>query len=654
LEIGQDSRIDLSGSQAKFLVLPYGSDVKTAMQRFQLGDGQYFGTHDPLPTSDNPGRRSLFVAFAYRSIESETAYFYYRSLNGLLVQTWVSNLDGDNFSLIDLAASDATGYESKLNSSNRLVPLVELPIAREHAAWVIVQVDSIFPLWVNYSVLSEKQFSQTRSKTLFPDGLLLGALFSLMIVALQGLYYRQAKDYALFLLAAMLLSAWYLILLEHWFGPDSRALRRFSFGGPVFAYFVLHCIGIWRLAYYPKGLKITRAVRFGKFLLWMAFTYSATGFAYFWLYAIFGMHTPCPAALNALTEHVFAVVPLLLVGAVALAIRHARPGIGLLFVAEIFGATGAMMQFVRINSVWLDTPILSALTQYPLVFEMIVWALALMTRFRHLELIASRRVRAARDRAVARARDALAETVRNREGALRALESTFQSLQHERHHMVSCVRTHSHAVSGLLMRLGRQLDYTRTSDASSAIAPYEATLGEVAESVQYLRNSVKDLESARSTAIRIYDIVHWHVNSTRQTLAKRDVAIDLYSPPEYNVVLADGFLVMEVIRELLTNVERYALSHSTATVRMMCDDRYVTIEVRNQADLRIDDWKLRHGWPVDPSPRTCNGDVSSGRGLATLNELLIGVGGCVKYAKESPNWAVVTVRLPRSDVVIPA
>lgn len=654
IEVEGDRRIDLVGDMARFVVVPSDTSVELALASLLGGAGQPFGHGLELAAEPAlPGPSSLYALFAYRTRGTEPGFLRYRLMSTLLAAIWVEDASGREFRLVGLGGAAAPGHAVFAQGGGvtvSMMPTAILPATPEARRLVLVRLDSVFPYWSNFSLSTQHGFMQYRVARNYFDGVFLGAMITAMAFAVYGLYRRQVVDYLTFLLAAAALSAWYLVLREHASGTDSAIVRRMALVLPVYAYFLLHGFGVWRLLYPPRPHMRQASKTWRVAPLGLAAAFCLLGLFGNGLYGLAGVATPAPAWLNMLNESVLAVVPPLLLLTTVLAPRPRLPGYAPLLAAELVGAGGAALQWLRINTPWLDGAILDSLTQYPLPIEVLIWAVALNSRFNYLEMIAKRRVKAALRREAARVRESLAEGMRSRERALDALERSYTQLDRTRQAMQDIVGTHAHAARGLLFRLGAQLGQASGSGAAHRSAAVEELIDELAESVNRAELAVEESGMLEHAAASAASLLRWHIDARGEELAMRGVAIRLRIAAMAENALVDGYHFMELARELVANLARYAQGGSIAAIELDRIGNTLCLSVRNRGVLREDTEALRLGRPVTPAASTLNGEQSSGRGLSRLADLLADGGGALRCECEAPDRFVVVATLPLRGV----
>ena len=646
--------LDLTDEMAQTIVLPNGTDPSEVLRQFGSGAGTPLGKRKALSTSfDNNGNASLYVWFAYKTISQDPVLLRYRSLSPLLSAVWISDASGQTFDLMDLAGQDAPAYRAALpehTNAFALRPSIALPASPDLPRQILVRIDSLFPYWSNFSLNASYAFERQRNERNYLDGVVLGALLVATAFAVYGLYYRQTIDYLSFLLATSAMCIWYLALGEHFVGTNAPFFRRFTFAGPVYLYFLLHGMGLHRLIY-PRQLAGTKPVRAWRVLpLWLSAGYASVGLLCTFAYATFGLQTPGAIFINAMNEWLLLVAPALLLLAVLLAPDKRIPAFSLLLAVELVGALGSVLQFANFNSLWLEPRLAEVLIRYPLAIEVLLWAAALSSRFNYLEMIAKRRVKSALRNEARKVRAAMQATLQSREQALAALDNSYQALDQVRSSMLGIIDTHSHAAGNLLMRLGGHLSRIgrgASTDLPQHISAASKVLDELATTVQRTERAVAQAQSSQHALAPASSLLQWQADTVREQLHKRGVTLHLHIGTDSDMLLVDGYHFMEVARELLSNINRYAINGSVANVSLLSSATHITLCAENTAVLREDDQALRVGWPVSPAPSNFSDEQSSGRGLATLGTLLSGIGGTIQYDTRPPAQVIVTVVFPR-------
>lgn len=650
--IGLDRRIDLTGEMARYLILPYGTSTEAALQAFAEGRGKPLGAANPLATDLAEGSSSAYVLFAYHTEGTDPIYFRYRSIAPLLVATWLAEPDGPAFELKSVSGADAPRYADLMSVTKaqmHLMTTTTLPAA-PRPNLVLVRMDSVFPQWSNLTLAHRHHFETMMGTAGYFDGIFLGAVLAAMGFGLYGLYRRPAADHVSFLLAAAMLCSWSVVMLEHSHGGPWVGLRRAALAAPLFAYFLLHGFGVGRLLYPPDQPR--GPIEFWRLApLWLALAGAGLGLALNLMYAALGPLTVGISLLNPFNEGLFVLLPISLAVAIVLAAQSRLPGYGLLLLGEIIAIVGSVLQLVRISGPWLDGPITSALSQYPLPLEVLVWALALNSRLHYLEMVAKDRVDAALAREAARVRAMMQESVDSREQALAALDSSYRTLDQSRRTMRAIVGTHAHAARGLLLRLGSHLERLGRlpqAEAKSETAAADFLLDELAGSIAQSERAVDEARTMEHAAASANSLLRWHVEARRGELAARDIGVDLRCAADAEGIQVDGYPFMEAARELLGNVARYAAAHSVARIELSLEAGHLALTVANQGELRAiaDAEALRHGLPVPPAERTLNGETSSGRGLAALRGLLADMGASLDCQCEAPDRFTVHARFP--------
>jgi len=645
--------VNLADDMALSIVLAQGSDPPEALRQLQLGSGTPLGKRDTLSNDfENNASTSLYVWFTYKTTGQDPVLLRYRSLSQLLTAVWLSDPSGKSFQLIDLAGPDAPTYQKILTGtakSAQLVPSITLPATTDQPLQVLVRIDSIFPYWSSFTLNSGYLYERQRNERNYLDGIVLGALLVSTAFALYGIYFRQTIDYLTFLLATSALCLWYLALGDHFIGAEFVFLRRFVLAGPAYIYFLLHGIGLQRLLY-PRERHGTRQVWTWPFLpLWLSSGYTCIGLLGATAYGVFGLQTPEVSLINALNEWLFIVAPFMLLLAVLLAPNRRIPAYPLLLLVEIVGALGALLQYVHFNSPWLDSRLAEVLIRYPLPLEALLWAAALSSRFNYLEMIAKRRVKSALRNEARKVRTAMQATLESREQALAALDNSYHALDQVRTSMLGIIDAHSHAAGNLLMRLGGHLARIgrgESPDLPKHITAASKVLDELATAVQRTELAVDEAQSSQHALAPASSLLRWQADAVKERLTRRGVTLNLNIDGDCEMLMVDGYHFMEVARELLSNINRYAINDSVANISLKCNATQIIACAENTAVLRVDDQALRVGWPVSPATSNFSGEQSSGRGLATLGTLLASIGGTVRYDTRGPSQVVVTVVLP--------
>lgn len=651
---GGDRVLDLSGDMAQAIVLPHGTALSEALRQLRSGRGASIGNGETLSSvSESIGSTSLYVWFAYKTISQDPVLLRYRSLSQLLTAVWVSDDHGNSFELVDIAGHDAPNYQAALPEHADTLPLrtsISLPPSLGQPRYVLVRVDSIFPYWSNLSLNASYVFEHQRSERNYLDGVVLGSLLVAIAFALYGLYYRQTSDYLAFLVATAAMCLWYLALGEHFVGTHTVFFRRLTFAGPVYVYFLLHAVGLQRLLYPKDWLRTRHWWHWRSIPLGVAAGYSGLGLACAIAYATLGLHTPGAGFINALNEWLFAVAPALLLLAVLAAPDKRVPAYGLLLAVELVGALGSGLQFVHFNSQLLESRIAEVLIRYPLPIEALLWAAALSSRFNYLEMIAKRRVKSALRKEARKVKAAMQTTLESREQALAALDNSYRALDQVRSSILGIIDAHSHAAGNLLMRLGGHLARIGRGEVKEQpqhISAASRVLDELATAIESTERAVGEAQTSQHALAPASSLLRWQSDAMMERLSQRGVTLQLHIERDCEMLLVDGYHFMEVIRELLSNINRYAVNDSVATLALRCNATQINVCSENAAVLRPDDQGLRMGLPVSPATSNFSGEQSSGRGLATLGTLLSGIGGSIKYDTHPPSQVIVTAVLPR-------
>lgn len=651
--IDGDERVDLAGQAAHYVIRPRNEDPRLALDALLGGRGGPIADLDPISgVGEGRARDSTYLLFSYRTTTDDPIYLRYRSINPLLMSVWVSDRERSSYRLVDVAGADAPAYHPAADAADgtplRILPYMTLPAGLSEERYVLVKVDSVFPVWSNFTLYARYTYAQLAAHRNYADGAFLGALVATMAFALYGLFFRQVFDYAVFLFAAATLTAWYLVYQEFSMAFDVAFLRRFAFVGPVCCYFLLHCFGVWRLLY-PPGRLAHRYRRGPRVIpLALAAAFALLGIVHALVYAALGLDVPWPDSLGEMSKTVFVVIPPLLVLAVAIAPSRRIPGYLSLFVAESIGSAGLFLQWLHFSTGWFDSTFAEVLIQYSLPLEVLIWSYALSVRFNYLEMVAKGRVLAALHRETKRAKASVLAVVQSREAALDSLDRSYQSASQLQKNVLSMIATFRHSAKNLLARMGSQLcgPGSPCDDGSNKPSPSEQALNELVAVVDGFARAVSDAQNNAHASAAASHLLRWQIEAKRDELAKRGVNLLLDDQLVGDDLQVDGFHFMEAVREALSNVARYARSGTQVQIRLSVDAGELQLEIRNQATLRSDDWNLRHGWPVIPASFTENGETSHGLGLASLRSLLAQVDGAVRYHSEPPDVFVLTIQLP--------
>jgi len=666
VDLGVVDQHSPAGADGRFLVLPLDTPVDEAIKRFAKGEGAVLCAWDcalGTPPSERE-RKSLFVLLRYKTHNTGPVVLSDETIGCDLAAVWAGLASAPKqLVLIGKSGTSVGSAERRAFApgwlSESMTPRFELPDTEGNDVTVLVRIDATSQFYNNFIFDHPTKLFEDLAHYRLRAGLLVGATGVAAVIALIGAGRRRSPDYLLLLGAIAAIAYWYVMRDYTVIGLDASAWRRLSLYAPPSIYFLFNAQALRRLSRAPgvdapavpthKSLSLLQTLSLDAVVLVNA--------AYLGLSCLYaGIGIAAPGAM--LLAPIINVAPffsvMVLLGCAAQAYRQRTPGSGYMLAAQAIAAVGysAMMLWSVMQELPSSAPEnLMSLGICAVIGEATVWAIAVGRRYNYLDILAKGRIDQELARREAEVRNEIARTHAEKERLSVQLHGSYALLKETHETLINIVDTYAHAMSTLLSKTGNKIHAAlrpriAAEDSREALQVASTLLAQASSQLETLADSATLVLSKGGPATATTDLLAPRLAILVPELTKRGITVNVTVDPSVDGTRVPGFLLFETLQELLENVDRYAEPGGTVEISLTLDRRLLCVAIENTAKLREDDAGIVHGIRVMPARHTHNGQVSSGKGLAALRQLLENHGGQLAYERLPPDRFRMRASLP--------
>jgi len=220
----------------------------------------------------------------------------------------------------------------------------------------------------------------------------------------------------------------------------------------------------------------------------------------------------------------------------------------------------------------------------------------------------------------------------------RLSKTLLNSMSHEIRTPLAAIKSASSHLLELEGRDAPPAHHAMIAEIQEAVERLDRLVGKVLETTRLESGRVKP----RLTLCDVSDLIHVAVKSTRNELARHQVAIEIAA--ELPLVNADFVLLQEALMNLLSNAAVHTPAGTAVKIRARVDNSDLVLAVSDCGP----------GLPPDSIPRVfekffrgANAPTGgTGLGLSLVKGFVEAQGGTVKAANRAEGGAIFTIRLP--------
>jgi signal transduction histidine kinase len=171
---------------------------------------------------------------------------------------------------------------------------------------------------------------------------------------------------------------------------------------------------------------------------------------------------------------------------------------------------------------------------------------------------------------------------------------------------------------------------------------------------------ISKIESGKSqmqkTPVDLKMLIEKVLDFNSQLAEKKQIRVRFDAPLEVPMLNLDRDMMEQAILNLYSNAIKYSPEHASVTIRLLDNEKDVTIEVEDTG-FGISEKSLQHIF--EKFYRVTDNDkvmdiTGSGLGLALVKEIVEIHGGKIKVKSELGKGSTFSLALPKSSAVVPA
>jgi two-component sensor histidine kinase len=326
------------------------------------------------------------------------------------------------------------------------------------------------------------------------------------------------------------------------------------------------------------------------------------------------------------------VSPFILFFAILTRAKDRLPGYPYLIASQLTMMLGFVGYLVREYTTWLGyTPWLGIISTWSLPLEAVFWAVALSTRYRYLDALAKDKMLHILEEEERRIRREVALSNVSRNRALAELNTHYQALSVTHDALVAIFDGATHACRGIAQKLA--ITIQRLARKSGADVPWQDAsdmLATLMDEVEKLSKSAIHAVDKPTPTGALDDYLRWQLSIVDNEWRVRALTPMLVVAEDVPPLIVDGTSYAIVVREMLSNVSRYAAPESTVDIQLSRAGNKLQLSVENDGVPSEDRLAQIGSDRLSPATNTYNEEVSTGHGLYTTSRLLSNRGGSLK------------------------
>lgn len=639
-----------TGGQAKYLILDKDASAHEAVRHFAAGEGIAFPDGGiPYLRASSLARHGkvIYVLTAFRA-DTPFVRLLLPCLQISRATTWIDSAQDEMRLVAD------TGHDMPASPENRPVPTATFTLAEHEPHPVLMRLESEVAIYPAIIYTGQIAFERYLEKQRFQAGMIFGATLAAAVIAMGSAIRKRSWDYGIYFLALLVLAVWQEVKISPSNLFESSELRRFSIPAPIFIYFLLNISALWRLLKRPVIAELvassqdrqeddSRILWFTRFILGFATPLNIIGLAITVGYSIFGT-TPYSSYLQDVTDASSGVSATLLLLSVAINLKRELPGIKYMFSAQIMAFTGFAIYLLREYTRFLDDTVYGYVSAWTLPAEALFWAVALSSRLAYLNMKRKKNIEIVLRKEENRIREEIAASNAAKHLAFIELDNSYNLLRIAHDSLIFIIDGATHSFRGMASKIDIVIQNIIAKPTNEKYQQRARSL------LNVLMQEAEDLSTASANALdrptplrRPDEFLSWHISMHETEWTSRNLEIVANINPNAKFCIVDGIAFSLVVRELLNNVTKHAISNSKVIIAMGIEQGFLIFEVQNATQIEQDRLDKLFLEKLQPAASTFNAEKSSGQGLYSLHRLLTSRGGRIKATLVAPDRISIAV-----------